>query len=281
MPSLTANAEANRITANSEPLRIWNIRSAFLRWISLERLIQVITSPITILFGVVIALLVPGMTHGEFFYHVDEQCHAMNGLFFRDLILDFPWRHPVQYLFDYYAKYPGINFPYWPPLFHMVEGLFFLVFGPTVWASRLTVLVFAFMAVYFWYRIAERLGPRYLAFLSVILLMTIPVVLFHARVTMLEIPALATCLGVAHFWLKFLDKERRRDLWALAGFVVASFLISQKAIFLVPFLVLSLIVERRFRLLRRLDVWVALMVSLVPVVSWYALTFRHLDFTST
>jgi hypothetical protein len=41
-------------------------------------------------------------------------------------------------------------FPYWPPLFHFVEGLFFLVFGTTVWASRLSILFFALMVVYFW-----------------------------------------------------------------------------------------------------------------------------------
>jgi 4-amino-4-deoxy-L-arabinose transferase-like glycosyltransferase len=124
------------------------------------------------------------------------------------------------------------------------------------------------------------LGPRYLAFLSTIVLISLPLVLFHARVTMLEIPALATCLAVVHFWLRFLDNERRRDLWALAGFTVAAFLISQKAIFLVLFFVFGLVVERRFRLLKRLDVWVALLVSLLPVVSWYALTFRYLNFTS-
>ena len=30
---------------------------------------------------------------------------------------------------------------------------------------------------------------------------------------MLEIPILAACLGVIHFWLRFRETERRRDLW--------------------------------------------------------------------
>src|SRR5579864_5930902 len=129
MPSLTTNAEVNRITASSEPLRTWKIRASLLQWISLERLIQVITSPITVLFAVVTALLTRGITRGEFFYHIDEMSHAMNGVFFRDAFVDMAWRHPLQYVSDYYAKYPSLMFPYWPPLFHIVEGGFFLLFG--------------------------------------------------------------------------------------------------------------------------------------------------------
>ncbi len=38
--------------------------------------------------------------------------------------------------------------------------------------------------------------------------------------------------------------------------------------------------ERRFSLLARLDVWIALLVSLAPVVSWYAVSFHLIHFSS-
>ncbi len=126
------------------------------------------------------------------------------------------------------------------------------------------------LAVYFWYRIAERLGPRYRAFLSAVILASMPFIFLYERVTMLRnAPALAACLGAIHFWLKFIESERRRDLLTLAGFVVGAFLISQKAIFLVFFIGFDLLIERRFRLLKRVDVWSALLVSALAVLPWY------------
>jgi hypothetical protein len=241
------------------------------RSIALAQVIDFALKPPVILLVLVTFVVSHGITQGEFFYHGDEMSHAMNGVFFRDSLTDLPLQHPLQYVTEYYAKYPALAFPHWPPLFHFIEGVFFAIFGLSPWVSRLTVLCFALLAAYFWYRIAERLGPRYRAFLSAVILTCAPFILLYERVTMLEIPALAVCLGAIHFWLRFLESERRRDLWMLAGFVVGAFLISQKAIFLVFFIGFDLMIERRFRLLKKIDVWLALLTSMVGVLPWYVL----------
>ncbi len=242
----------------------------------LESVLRQALHPIVTVFVVTTVLLTRGITISEFFYMNDEMRHAMNGAFFRDVFVDLPLRHPMQYVTQYYAKYPSVNFPYWPPLFHFVEGGFFLVLGLSPWVSRLVVLCYALMAVYFWYRIAERMGPRYRAFFSTIILISLPFVLFQARVTMLEIPSLATGLGAIYFWLRFVEKGHSADLWALTGFVIAAFLTSQKALFLVFFFGFDFLIERRFHLLKRLDVWMSLLVALIPVAGWYSLSFRSL-----
>jgi hypothetical protein len=247
------------------------------RSLRLERLIQFVLRPPFILFVVVTLLVSRGITQGEFFYYGDEMRHAMNGVFFRDFISDLPLDHPLQYTYEYYAKYPALAFPHWPPLFYFIEGVFFLLFGLSPWVSRVAILCFALLAVQFWYLIAERLGPRYRAFLSAVILASTPFILFYERVTMLEIPALAVCLGVIYFWLKFLESERRRDLWVLSSFVVVAFLISQKAIFLVFFIGFDFVMERRFRLLKRLDIWLALLASVLAVLPWYWLASKTMS----
>ena len=240
----------------------------------LRRLIGLLLQP-TVMLVVLSALVISrDINKGEFFYHTDEMSHAMNGVFLRDFLADRPLRHPLQYAYRYYAKYPAIAFPHWPPLFYAVEGVFFLLFGLSPWVSRLVVLSFALLAIYFWYRIVEPLAPRSRAFLSALILACLPYVLVHERVTMLEIPALAVCLGAIHFWLKFSETERSRDLWALAAFSVAGFLTSQAAIFLVFFILMDLVVERRFRLLARGEIWLALLLSAAAVLPWYILTQR-------
>src|SRR6202040_1536313 len=95
----------------------------------LKQLLELLFYPPVILLVIVTLVAGRGISRGEFFFYGDEMRHAMNGVFFRDFLMDLPLRHPVQYVYDYYAKYPALAFPHWPPLFHFVEGIFFLLFG--------------------------------------------------------------------------------------------------------------------------------------------------------
>jgi hypothetical protein len=224
--------------------------------------------------GAVISL---GIARGELYYFGDEMRHAMNGVFFRDAFVDRPWSHPLQYAREYYAKYPALALVHWPPLFYVVEGVFFLVLGISVWVSRLAVLCFALLGVYFWYRLAELEGPRHRAIFSALIFPLLPFVLLYERVTMLEIPILSMCLGALYFWRKFLASERAGDLWGMAGFTIGAFLTSQKAIFLVVFVGLSFLLGLRFRLLRRWDTWLALAAYVAVVLPWYWFSFQVLS----
>jgi Dolichyl-phosphate-mannose-protein mannosyltransferase len=240
----------------------------------LEHVIELLCRPSILLMAVTALVASQGISQGELFFHTDEMYHAMNGIFVRDFLVDFPIHYPVQYAYEYYAKYPAVALPHWPPLFYAAEGIAFLIFGVSVSVSRLVVVGFVLLAIQFWYRIAASLGPRYRAFLSALILCCLPYILMYERLTMLEIPALAMCLGAIHFWLRFLDTERGRYLWALAGFAVGGLLTSQAMIFLVFFIVLHLIAERRFRFLKRVDVWLALLASAAATLPWYMLTQR-------
>src|SRR5258708_22926644 len=213
------------------------------------RLAELLRRPSVIMILIVGLLLSRGITKGEPFYNNDETRHIMNGVFIRDLLVDRPLAPPLSYAYEYYAKYPAISIPHWPPLFYFVEALFFLTFGISVWASRLAILGFALLGAYFWYRIAERYGPRSRALLSAFVFCLLPSMMVFESVTMLEIPQVALCLGAIFFWLHWVENERATDLWALAGFVVAALLTSQSSIFLVGFLGLDFLLNFRFRFL--------------------------------
>jgi 4-amino-4-deoxy-L-arabinose transferase-like glycosyltransferase len=227
-----------------------------------------------------VALIISiGITHGEFFFFGDEMRHAMTGVFFRDAMVDQPWSNPVQYAYEYYAKYPALGLLYWPPLFHIVEGFFFLVFGISVLASRLTMLAYALVGVFFWYKIAEREGPQPRALASAFMFPLLPFMLQYERVTMLEVPCVATCMVALYFWQSFMREERARDLWCFAAFLSASLYTSQKAAFLAFFVVLHFLVEGRWKLLKRWDVWAAGILSVACVVPWYQFALAKLSFS--
>src|SRR4029077_15629479 len=62
------------------------------------------------------------------------------------------------------------------------------------------------------------------------------------------------------------------------GWTAAAFLISQKAIFLAFFIVFDVIIERRFRLLRRVDTWLAAIACVLAILPWYLVAAHTLSF---
>lgn len=210
---------------------------------------------------------------GELHFNSDEMRHAFTGVFMRDLMVDRPG-DPISYAYQYYAKYPALGVPHWPPFFYGVEGIFFLLFGISAVTSRVVILLFALMGVAFLYGVALQMGPSYRAALAAFITPLMPYMLLYERATMLEIPMVALSLGTVFFWLRFMATERNRYVWATAGFLATALLTSQKSVVLAPLLVLHFVSEGRWRLLKRWQVWAAGAISVALVLPWYMLTVR-------
>lgn len=238
-----------------------------------------IFQPVTVLLLILAVLLSRSITKGEPFFENDETRHVMDGVFVRDLIADRPFSHPAEYARNYYAKYPAIAVVHWPPLFSFIEAILFLILGPSFWASRMLVLAFALLGAYFWYRIAERFGPWWRAFLSAIIFCLLPAIMLFESVVMLDIPHLALCFATIYFWLRWVESERTSEFWKMAVFGVAALLTYQASVFLLVFLGLDFVLARRFKLLRSWQVAAGIAMGLALVLSWYAFAIQNLTMT--
>ncbi len=230
-----------------------------------------------LLLSVVVLATVIGYRPDEFHFTSDETRHAVTGLFFRDALADRPLANAKQYVYEYYAKYPALGIPHWPPFYYFVEGLFFLLFGISLLSARLSILLFALLAAYFWQRIAAAQGPPHRAWFAALIFPLVPYIIVYQRSVMLEMPYLALALAAIYFWLRFLDTQRSLYVWLVAGFAALAFLTSQKALFLPVLVGLHFLMERKFRLLKRWDVWAALALAALFIVPWYLYTFRTLS----
>jgi hypothetical protein len=190
-----------------------------------------------------------GIKKGEFNYNVDETQHAVTGLYAADLLRDHPIRHPIQYTYRYYAHYPALSgVLHWPPLFYIFEGLCFLVLGPQVEAARISVLLFAFLGLAFWFRLVKYLTNEWVAALTTLLLGLKPCILLFEKTVMLEIPSLALCIAATYFWFRFLLEEDQRAFAWFTGFESAALMTKHNSIYLLLFCVLSVVLLRKYRL---------------------------------
>ena len=219
-------------------------------------------------------LIIRGIGKGEFDYNVDESQHAATGLFVSSFLHDHPLRHPVAYTYRYYAQYPALSgVIHWPPLFYGVEGAMFFGFGASVVTARMTILLFALIGWYFWFRWCSEIMGTWAAVLSTLWIALLPSTLLFEKAVMLEIPCLALCIIALYFWFRYLTDERQAHLYVLAGCAAGALLTKQSSIFLPVVCLLTTGLLRKWRLVlnRRVLGPLALLVALAG--PYYALVY--------
>ena len=219
-------------------------------------------------------LIVRGIGRGEFDHHVDETQHAMTGLFFADVIADHPLTHPMEYAYRYYAQYPAVGVVHWPPLFYGAEAVLFLLLGPSVVTARLTVLLFALLGIFFWFKLVAELQDEWTAAASSIVLAFLPSLLLFEKVVMLEIPSLAMCIAASYVWMRFLRDGEKRMLYWFSLLASLALLTKQQSIYLAAFCLLTVVVGRKWRTLVNWTTPLAILLGLLLVAPFYALALK-------
>ena len=205
----------------------------------------------------------------------DAARHAMNGAFLYDLVRTGHLLHPVDYAEQYYGHLPALSMPYHPPLFPVMEALFFAVFGVKLLSARIAVALAVGACVLLLFRLTERtLGSHVLAACvtsTTLWLMTSQQV---ARDVMLEYPAMAfglaalLCLG---------DMKEDFTLARAIGFAIfasAAFWTKQHTAFLGGVILLYPVLSGRWRTLLRIPAFVSILLF-GGAVGAYIVLSRH------
>lgn len=258
LSDLPALAQASAAETDQQPGR-WSHRSSAL-------LVGVL--------ALAIVAIGHGIRVGEFSYNVDESQHAVTGLYVADLVRDHPLAHPVAYTYRYYAQYPALSgIIHWPPVFYCFEGMFFLALGPTVVAARLTILFFALSGLVFWFLLVRELLNEWAAAFSAVMLALLPSILLFEKTVMLEIPLLTCCIAASFFWISYLLKGRKSDVYWFALFASAALLTKQNGIYLIPFCALSGFLCGGWKLFFRKELLAAAAICFLLVSPFYTLVY--------
>lgn len=204
-----------------------------------------------LLAGGIVGIYWKSLFFGEFWWS-DEARHAMDGVFFMDLFQDLPWQAPVDYALRYFAQYPAIAPNWYPPVFAIIEAIFFKAFGINEVVARFTILGFALCGAVTWYFWTRLLWGRAWAVLSCLLYLSAPGVLIWTRSVMLEVAAVAMIIFSVYIFDRYLDRPTFRSA-ILAGMALAlTLLLKQTTVFIIPVLLgYAIVSNKREALIRR------------------------------
>ncbi len=181
----------------------------------------------------------------------DASRHALNGAFVLDFVQQLPWRHPIEFAYDYYRQWPALTILFYPPLFYGVLAAVYAVLGVSEASALLTELAFVFLLAWGAFRLSRHwLGPPP-ALAVALLLLGAPEVAFWGRQIMLDVPAYAFLLWAAEFFVRHLQSGQRWTLFAAVICVVAAAYTKYNAIFFVAPIAISLVYAYGWRVFRQ------------------------------
>jgi hypothetical protein len=172
----------------------------------------------------------------------DAPRHAMNGVFWWDLLRAMPV-HPLTFGLRYFARYPVISPATYPPLFYVVEGAMFQIFGTSPHVVKLLLAACSAITGLYVTAWARRwIGPR--AGWAGAFVVLLPAMVLWTSTVMLNVPAAALGMGCLYHMRRWLESGDRRQLLATVGFVVGVILTYYQGGLVVPICILwALVVQ--------------------------------------
>lgn len=207
----------------------------------------------------------------------DEASHYVTGVMVRDyLARGFPG-NPITFAKDFYLHYPRVAFGLWPPLFHILSGIWMLAFGTTRISIMLMLAAMTCAWAFVFYRIVCRpfgtIGAAIMAFLLVLL----PITQKATSAVMLDIPMAIMMLLAMASYARYLERERTADAFMFGLWAALAILVKYNALTLALLPPLCVVITGRYYLCRTKSFWLPAAVVAVVAGPWYFI-MRHLVF---
>jgi hypothetical protein len=205
----------------------------------------------------------------------DEASHYVTGVMIRDYIARGLPGHPVAFAKDFYIHYPRVAFGLWPPLFHLLSGMWMLAFGTNRMSIMFLLVGFTTAWAFIFYRVGRKALGTTGAAISAVLLVLLPITQKNTAAVMLDIPLAVMMLLAMAAYSRYLEKERTADAVLFGLCAAMALLVKYNALALALVPPLCVILTGRHYLWRSKSFWLPVAVVLIIAGPWYLL-MRHL-----
>ncbi len=205
----------------------------------------------------------------------DEPSHYVTSVMIRDYIAGGLPGNPVAFAKNFYIHYPRVAFGLWPPLFHLLSGVWMLVFGTSRASILFLLAAFTTTWAFIFYLISRRALGTIVAAVGAMLLVLLPVTQKNTTAVMLDIPLAVMMLLAMAAYVRYLEKERTAEALVFGLCAAVALLVKYNALALALVPPLCVILTGRHYLWRSKSFWVPAAVVLVIAGPWY-LIMRHL-----
>lgn len=198
----------------------------------------------------------------------DEASHYVTGVMIRDYIARGLPGNPVTFAKDFYIHYPRVAFGLWPPLFHLLSGVWMLAFGTNRTSIMFLLVAFTTAWAFIFYHISRTALGTTGAAVSAVLLVLLPITQKNTSAVMLDIPLAVMMLLAMAAYARYLERERTADALMFGLCAAMALLVKYNALALALVPPLCLILTGRHYLWRSKSFWLPAGVVLIVAGPW-------------
>lgn len=200
--------------------------------------------------------------HPELGRHPDEAGHFITGTLVHDWVARGMTRPPLEFGLLYYARYPKVAFGHWPPLFYVVQALWYGAFGVSRQSAVLLTAAVSGASLVVLYRWLRCRVSRAGALAAVGLVIASPVFRYSSSLLMADLLTGLFVLAALWCYARFLDAPGLGPALGFGASSALAILTKQDAIALGAVPLLAVVLLRRWRLLRDWRFYVPALVVL-------------------
>jgi len=194
--------------------------------------------PVAVIGAALLAVQIGGNAfHAEFTGYPDEAAHFVSALMIHDYLVSLPPGSPLDWAGQYYLHYPKVAIGHWPPLYHAMQALWYLPFGPSRTAAMMLQWAIGLAALTLLYRLCRTEMPAPLAAAAVAAAMATPVFQQSLGQVMAELTCLLWSVLFLSAALRFLGRPDRTSALLLVLPFLGAALTKGTAVCLAPVLV--------------------------------------------
>ena len=190
----------------------------------------------------------------------DPPAHFTTGVMLHDF-LRHPGSQPVRFAECFYVKYPKVAFGHWPPVFYVLEALWFFIFGTKIIAAKwLCGLIAAACAAVLFLRICRFEDWPYAALFSAVFLASPFVEREGWRIMSDLLVALLVFLALTAL-SDYFAGGNGQDAWRFAAWSVLAILTKPTAWLLLGVMIAGPALSRRTKLYTSANYWLPLVAT--------------------
>jgi hypothetical protein len=215
-----------------------------------------------------------GVFRSELNGESDEPAHYVTALMIRDYIAQGIPAKPLAFAKNYYLHYPKVAFGHWPPLFHVVEAAWMLIFG----VSRTSVMCLALtittlLGATLHAVVSRAFGYWQAGLAAAILFICLPLVQSYSGLLMADTLVALLSFWTILLWARYMEAPSWPVAIAFALLSIATILTKGNgfALALVP--PITIVLCRRWELMKQPSLYGSAILIVAGTLPWHFVTF--------
>jgi hypothetical protein len=205
----------------------------------------------------------------------DAPAHFTTGVMSYDYLRGALGSNPVTFAEAFYVRYPKVAIGHWPPVYYVLQALWYLFIAPSPNSARvLSAIIAAAMALLLWRRLRRTFCPG-IAPAATAIFLILPGIQEAAWDVMSDLLTGLFVLLAVWAFSDFLERpEQSRSSWMFALWSSLAILTKGSAWAIGPFAVLAPLLAARYRCFRTRSYWISGAAIIILAAPFFVIVAR-------